>query len=99
MNKKRALKVFASYFNGKKERKDYTGRTIKRKPYNKRTSPNGWNIEHVLPKSRGGKNDFSNLLVTHIDNHDKKSKNQSLRLKTGDTVLKRFLMIIKLSIV
>ncbi len=57
---------------GKKECIDPWGRVIKRFEYG-RKSNNGWNIDHVLPISRGGTNNKDNLQPLHWKSNKEKS--------------------------
>ncbi len=57
---------------GKKECKDPWGREINRFDYGKKSSK-GWNIDHVLPISRGGTNNKNNLQPLHWKSNKEKS--------------------------
>ena len=53
--------------------KDYTGRTIAKGAYNDRNSEFGWNLDHILPQSKGGKTADYNLVCCHILTNDEKA--------------------------
>ena len=42
-------------------RKDICGAWIKRDKYGNRDSQHGWEVDHIIPKDRGGSDDISNL--------------------------------------
>lgn len=50
-------------------RKDVMGKIIRFDDLNSKTSNTAWNIDHVVPKTRGGSNDITNLQpMNRIDN-------------------------------
>lgn len=49
------------------------GREIAKGAYNNRNSEFGWNVDHVLPQSRGGKTTDYNLVFCHILTNDEKA--------------------------
>lgn len=53
--------------------KDFTGREIAKGAYNDRNSEFGWNVDHILPQSRGGKTADYNLICCHILTNDEKA--------------------------
>ena len=53
--------------------KDFTGREIVKGAYNNRNSEFGWNVDHILPQSRGGKTADYNLIICHISTNDEKA--------------------------
>ena len=53
--------------------KDFTGREIAKGAYNDRSSDFGWNVDHILPQSRGGKTADHNLICCHILTNDEKA--------------------------
>ncbi|MCM1091711.1 MAG: hypothetical protein NC413_12770, partial [Muribaculum sp.] len=52
---------------------DFSGREIARAAYNDRNSDYGWNVDHILPQSRGGKTADYNLICCHILTNDEKA--------------------------
>ncbi|MCM1113492.1 MAG: hypothetical protein NC399_09595, partial [Muribaculum sp.] len=52
---------------------DFSGREIARAAYNDRNSDYGWNVDHILPQSRGGKTADYNLVCCHILTNDEKA--------------------------
>lgn len=53
--------------------KDFTGRTIAKGAYNDRNSEFGWNVDHILPQSKGGVTADHNLICCHILTNDEKA--------------------------
>ncbi len=53
-------------------RKDLCGAWIKKDQYGNRRSGYGWEIDHVKPCAKGGKDDLSNLRPLHWENNDSK---------------------------
>ena len=72
INKENALKLWASRFGKKQKVKDFAGREIMRSAYDDRNSKYGWNIDHILPQSQGGKSTESNLICCSILTNDEK---------------------------
>lgn len=56
-------------------RKDYAGAWIRRDKYGDRSAKYGWEIDHVMPVSKGGTDAIENLLPLHWRNNDKKNDN------------------------
>ena len=52
---------------------DFAGRTMLKAAYDDRNSEYGWNIDHVLPQSKGGKTAEHNLVCCHILTNDEKA--------------------------
>lgn len=72
INKENALKLWASRFGKKQKVKDFAGREIMRSAYDDRNSKYGWNVDHILPQSQGGKSTESNLICCSILTNDEK---------------------------
>jgi hypothetical protein len=73
LNKETAMRLWNESFGKATKVKDYTGREIAKGAYNNRNSEFGWNVDHILPQSRGGKTNDSNLIVCHILTNDEKA--------------------------
>ena len=52
---------------------DFAGRTIAKGAYNDRNSEFGWNVDHILPQSKGGVTADYNLICCHIKTNDEKA--------------------------
>ena len=52
---------------------DFAGRTIANGAYNDRNSEFGWNVDHILPQSKGGATADYNLICCHIKTNDEKA--------------------------
>ena len=52
---------------------DFAGRTIAKGAYNDRNSEFGWNVDHILPQSKGGATADYNLICCHIKTNDQKA--------------------------
>ena len=73
LNKETAMRLWNKSFGKKTKVKDFTGRTIAKGAYNDRNSEFGWNVDHILPQSRGGKTADHNLVCCHILTNDEKA--------------------------
>ncbi len=67
------MRLWTKSFGKETKVKDYTGRTIAKGAYNDRNSEFGWNLDHILPQSRGGKTADYNLVCCHILTNDEKA--------------------------
>lgn len=73
LNRETAMRLWSKSFGKETKVKDYTGRTIVKGAYNDRNSEFGWNVDHILPQSKGGKTADHNLIVCHILTNDEKA--------------------------
>ena len=67
------MRLWNKAFGKETKVKDFTGRTIAKGAYNDRNSEFGWNVDHILPQSRGGKTADHNLVCCHILTNDEKA--------------------------
>lgn len=56
-------------------RKDVAGAWIKRSEYGNRDSEYGWEVDHIIPKSKGGKTELGNLRPLQHQNNASKGNN------------------------
>lgn len=73
LNKETAMRLWNKSFGKETKVKDFTGRVIAKGAYNDRNSEFGWNIDHILPQSKGGKSADYNLICCHIKTNDEKA--------------------------
>lgn len=73
LNRETAMRLWVKSFGKETKVKDFTGRTIAKGAYNDRNSEFGWNVDHILPQSRGGKTADHNLVCCHILTNDEKA--------------------------
>ena len=83
-------------------RLDDEGKVIKRTELNSTTSPYAWNIDHIIPKTRGGSDDidnlqplnrkdnirFSNKLTEEKCGYNKREHFNAILVKNGKTPIK-----------
>ncbi len=73
LNKETASRLWNAQFGRTQKAVDFSGRTVARAAYNDRNSEYGWNVDHILPQSRGGKTADHNLICCHILTNDEKA--------------------------
>ncbi len=73
LNKETASRFWVQQFGKKQKAIDFAGREIAKAAYNDRGSNYGWNVDHILPLSRGGKTADYNLICCHILTNDEKA--------------------------
>ncbi len=67
------MRLWGKSFGKETKVKDFTGREIAKGAYNDRNSEYGWNVDHILPQSKGGKTADHNLICCHILTNDEKA--------------------------
>lgn len=65
--------IIVSGINPSIRRKDACGAWIDLREYGNRNSNTGWEIDHIIPSSRGGSDMLSNLRPLHWQNNTEKS--------------------------
>ncbi len=73
LNHETAMRLWNKQFGKETKVKDFTGREMAKGAYNNRNSDFGWNVDHILPQSKGGKTADSNLICCHINTNDEKA--------------------------
>lgn len=73
LNRETAMRLWNKSFGKSLKVKDFTGRTIVKGAYNDRNSDYGWNVDHILPQSKGGVTADYNLICCHILTNDEKA--------------------------
>lgn len=73
LNKETAIRLWVQQFGKRQKAMDFSGREIAKAAYNDRHSKYGWNVDHILPLSRGGKTADYNLICCHILTNDEKA--------------------------
>ncbi|MDE6058524.1 MAG: HNH endonuclease [Clostridia bacterium] len=73
INRETAMSFWKKSFGKASKVKDFAGREMMKGAYNDRHSAYGWNLDHILPQSKGGKTTESNLICCHILTNDEKA--------------------------
>lgn len=73
LNRETAMRLWNKAFGKETRAVDFTYRVIDKGAYGDRNSDYGWNVDHILPVSHGGKTNDSNLIITHIKTNDEKA--------------------------
>lgn len=73
LNRETAMRLWNKSFGKETKVKDFAGRTIAKGAYNDRNSDCGWNVDHILPQSKGGTTADHNLVCCHILTNDEKA--------------------------
>lgn len=73
LNRETAMRLWVKHFGKATKAKDFAGRVMVKGAYNDRNSDYGWNVDHILPQSRGGVTADHNLVCCHILTNDEKS--------------------------
>ena len=95
---KKAQKVWQEEYGNQKLVKDFSGRYMYFDAYNNRNYTHiingkleycGWNIDHILPISKGGKSVKENLQCVNILTNDEKSN------KTTSKIAEKYFQVLK----
>ncbi|WP_036456936.1 HNH endonuclease family protein [Mycoplasmopsis lipofaciens] len=70
IDKNTALKIWNFWFNNDTEHVDFAGRIMVKDNYNNRDSHYGWNIDHLIPLTKGGKTTYGNCRPVNILSND-----------------------------
>ena len=73
LNRETAMWLWNKSFGKDTKAVDFAGRTIAKGAYNDRNSEFGWNVDHILPQSKGGATADYNLICCHIKTNDEKA--------------------------
>lgn len=73
LNRKTAMDLWKKQFGKTDKAVDYAGREILKSAYDDRGSAYGWNVDHILPRSRGGKTAEHNLICCHMETNSEKA--------------------------
>ena len=73
LNRETAMRLWNKSFGKDTKAVDFAGRTIAKGAYNDRNSEFGWNVDHILPQSKGGATADYNLVCCHIKTNDEKA--------------------------
>ena len=73
INRETAMRLWVQTYGKECKVTDFAGRVMVKAAYDDRNSQFGWNIDHILPQSRGGKSSESNLICCHILTNDEKA--------------------------
>ena len=73
INHETAMSLWSKRYGKASKIKDFAGREMIKAAYNNRNSEYGWNVDHILPQSKGGKTTDSNLVCCHILTNDEKA--------------------------
>ena len=66
INRKIAMSLWTKCYGKDTRVKDFAGREMDKGSYGDRNSDYGWNLDHILPQSQGGKDIESNLICCNI---------------------------------
>lgn len=73
LNRETAMRLWNKAFGKETKAHDFAGRQIVKGAYNDRKSDYGWNVDHILPQSKGGVTADYNLICCHINTNDEKA--------------------------
>ena len=73
LNRETAMRLWNKSFGKESKTADFAGRVMAKGAYNDRNSEFGWNVDHILPQSKGGVTADHNLVCCHILTNDEKA--------------------------
>ena len=73
LNRETALRLWNKRYGKATTVKDFTGREMAKGAYNDRNSAKGWNVDRILPQSKGGVTAEHNLAICNIQTNDEKA--------------------------
>ena len=73
LNRETAMRLWVKTYGKETKVHDFAGRTMVKGAYNDRNSDYGWNVDHILPQSKGGVTADHNLVCCHILTNDEKA--------------------------
>lgn len=73
INRENAMALWNERYGKELKVTDFAGRKMVKGAYGDRNSEFGWNLDHILPQSQGGKDTPSNLVCCHILTNDEKA--------------------------
>lgn len=85
INHETAMSLWKKRYGKETRVKDFAGREIDKGAYGNRNSEYGWNLDHILPQSQGGKDTESNLICCHIKTNDEKADKYPVFNANGKT--------------
>lgn len=71
LNRETAMRIWNKSFGKEAKVADFAGRVMAKGAYNDRNSEFGWNVDHILPQSKGGVTADHNLVCCHILTNDR----------------------------
>jgi len=69
---KEVKKFWDNEFGDSEVGHDFTGKEVRKSSYGDEKSKFGWNIDHILPISKGGTDHYYNLQITHITTNNER---------------------------
>ena len=67
-------------FGNVNEAEDFAGRKILKSAYGQVNSRYGWDIDHIQPLSKGGKDNDENKQIVHVDTNDEKENKTTFNI-------------------
>jgi len=75
-----ARKIWNHEFGSSEIGYDFAGWEVRKGAYGQNGSRFNWNIDHILPKSKGGTDDINNLQITHMDTNTERGNRNTFWL-------------------